>query len=140
MKKSNLSKDFSGQDPFLLFYGDQYMDSQIFEKIVGEFSENEYDGLISAKVMEDPTKWGILKSNSEGLLEKIIEKPPDDRYGNLANAGVYIFNQDIFDETVKKMFIEHGDFLSEYYKRNNVIPRKLDKEEYLKSTNLITKK
>lgn len=94
---TNLSKNFAGQDPFLLFYGDQYMDSQIFEKIVSEFSINRYDGLITAKQMQDPTKWGILKSNDEGLLEKIIEKPPDDRYGNLANAGVYIFNQDIFE-------------------------------------------
>ncbi len=94
---TNLAKNFAGQDPFLLFYGDQYMDSQIFEKVVSEFSTNKYDGLISAKHMQDPTKWGILKSNDEGLLEKIIEKPPDNRYGNLANAGVYIFNQDIFE-------------------------------------------
>jgi len=94
---TDLAKDFTGQDPFLLFYGDQYMDSQIFEKVVNEFSTNKYDGLISAKHMQDPTKWGILKSGDEGLLEKIIEKPPDNRYGNLANAGVYIFNQDIFE-------------------------------------------
>ena len=94
---TDLAKDFTGQDPFLLFYGDQYMDSQIFEKVVNEFSTNKYDGLISAKHMQDPTKWGILKSDAEGLLEKIIEKPPDNRYGNLANAGVYIFNQDIFE-------------------------------------------
>jgi len=94
---TDLAKDFTGQDPFLLFYGDQYMDSQIFEKVVNEFSTNKYDGLISAKHMQDPTKWGILKSDDEGLLEKIIEKPPDNRYGNLANAGVYIFNQDIFE-------------------------------------------
>jgi len=94
---TNLAKEFAGQDPFLLFYGDQYMDSQIFEKVVDEISTNKYDGLISAKHMQDPKKWGILKSDNEGLLEKIIEKPPDDRYGNLANAGVYIFNQDIFE-------------------------------------------
>jgi bifunctional UDP-N-acetylglucosamine pyrophosphorylase/glucosamine-1-phosphate N-acetyltransferase len=94
---TNLAKDFAGKDPFLLFYGDQYMDSQIFEKIVTDFSANTYDGLISAKNMEDPKKWGILKSTNDGFLEKIIEKPPDNRYGNLANTGVYIFNQGIFE-------------------------------------------
>ena len=94
---TNLAKDFAGKDPFLLFYGDQYMDSQIFEKVVDEYSTNKYDGLISAKFMKDPKKWGILKSSNDGFLEKIIEKPPDDRFGNLANAGVYIFNQDIFE-------------------------------------------
>ena len=107
---TNLSKDFAGQDPFLLFYGDQYMDSQIFEKIVSEYSTNQYDGIISAKNMQDPTKWGILKSDDKGLLEKIIEKPLDNRYGNLANAGVYIFNQDIFEGIAKTEKSVRGEY------------------------------
>ena len=107
---TNLVKDFAGQDPFLLFYGDQYMDSQIFEEIVNEFSTNSYDGLISAKYMEDPKKWGILKSNNDGFLEKIIEKPSDDRFGNLANAGVYIFNQDIFEGIAKTEKSIRGEY------------------------------
>jgi len=107
---TNLSKDFASQDPFLLFYGDQYMDSQIFEKIISDFNTNKYDGLITAKQMQDPTKWGILKSDEEGLLEKIIEKPPDDRYGNLANAGVYIFNQDIFEGIANTEKSVRGEF------------------------------
>ena len=107
---TNLSKDFAGQDPFLLFYGDQYMDSQIFEKIVSEYSTSQYDGIISAKNMQDPTKWGILKSDDKGLLEKIIEKPLDNRYGNLANAGVYIFNQDIFEGIAKTEKSVRGEY------------------------------
>ena len=57
--------------------------------------------------------------------------------GERPTTNLTEFNQQIFDETVKKMYEEHGDFLKEYYKRNNVIPRKLDDDEYLKSTNLV---
>lgn len=57
--------------------------------------------------------------------------------GERSTTNMTQFNQDIFEETVKKMFEDHGDFLAEYYKRNNVTPRKLDKDEYIKSNNLI---
>ncbi len=124
---TNLAKNFAGQDPFLLFYGDQYMDSQIFNKVVSEFSSNNYDGLISAKNMEDPKKWGILKSDKDGFLEKIIEKPPDNRYGNLANAGVYIFNQDIFEGIAKTEKSIRGE-----YELTDSIQYLIDKKKKIK--------
>lgn len=49
------------------------------------------------------------------------------------------FNEQIFLETTKRMFDDNGDFLLDYYKRNGVEPRVLDKEEYLKVTNLVPK-
>lgn len=57
--------------------------------------------------------------------------------GERPTTNMTEFNQQIFDETVKKMYEKHGDFLKEYYKRNGVEPRKLDDDEYLKSTNLV---
>lgn len=48
------------------------------------------------------------------------------------------FNQQIFEDTVKRMFEENGDFLTKYYKDNgiNIELLKKDKMEYLKSSNL----
>ncbi|MCK5624955.1 glycosyltransferase family 2 protein [Candidatus Pacearchaeota archaeon] len=60
--------------------------------------------------------------------------------GERSTTNMTQFNQDIFEETVKKMFEEHGDFLSKYYKDNNVEPKKLNEDEYIKSTNLVSKK
>ena len=57
--------------------------------------------------------------------------------GERPTTNMTQFNQGVFVDTVKRMYEEHGDFLSKYYKDNNVEPRKLYKEEYLKSTNLI---
>lgn len=46
------------------------------------------------------------------------------------------FNEQMFEEYTKKLYEEKGDFLKEYYKRCNVVPRVLSKDEYLKTTNL----
>ncbi|MHA1718443.1 MAG: bifunctional sugar-1-phosphate nucleotidylyltransferase/acetyltransferase [Promethearchaeota archaeon] len=107
---TNLAKEFAKQMPFLLFYGDQYMDSKIFKILINEYLKNEYNGVIAAKKMPDPTKWGILKTNNAGILENIVEKPPDDRYGNLANAGVYIFDNLIFEGIAKTKKSQRGEY------------------------------
>lgn len=49
-------------------------------------------------------------------------------------------NQKIFDETVKKMFEDNGDFLKDYYKRLRVKPRKLSNIELASQFNLVGNK
>ncbi len=49
-------------------------------------------------------------------------------------------NQKVFEESVKRMYDKHGDFLSKYYTMYGIEPRKLEKDEYLKVTNLVSKK
>ncbi len=94
---TNLAKEFVGDNPFILIYGDLFMDKNIFQSIISTFNENDFEGIIAAKEMPDPSKWGILKIDTEGNLQEIIEKPPDDRFGYLANAGLYIFTPKIFE-------------------------------------------
>ncbi len=93
---ANLAKDFSKNQPFLLAYGDLFVHQAAVHQIIHNYTENAHDGAILGQSVSDPTKFGILKLNSDGFLEKIIEKPPDDRYGNLINAGIYILPPDIF--------------------------------------------
>lgn len=50
------------------------------------------------------------------------------------------FNQEIFEATTKKMFEEHGDFITRYNEENNIKPRERTKGEYIKSINLVSKK
>jgi bifunctional UDP-N-acetylglucosamine pyrophosphorylase/glucosamine-1-phosphate N-acetyltransferase len=72
------------------------MDGGVYTKVLEAYNANDCDAVITALKVPDPSKFGILKASEEGYLESIIEKPPDDRYGNLANAGVYIFPKEIF--------------------------------------------
>lgn len=48
------------------------------------------------------------------------------------------FNQQIFEETVKRMFEDNGDFIDAYNKRYNIIPKERTKGELSKSTNLVS--
>lgn len=50
------------------------------------------------------------------------------------------FNQKIFEETTKKMYEEHGNFIEDYYKRLKIEPKVYTKEELKKETNLVSNK
>ncbi|MDD4151212.1 MAG: sugar phosphate nucleotidyltransferase [Candidatus Gracilibacteria bacterium] len=76
---------------FLLLNGDSIFDYSDLEKIAN-FSS--YGCLVQE--VEDPSKYGIFKQDNSGLALEIIEKP-ENFVGNLANLGVYKFNDKIFD-------------------------------------------
>lgn len=94
---AGLAKDFIKDDDFLMMYGDLYADPDIYKLILNKYRENHYEGLITLLKVKNTQDYGIITLNSQGLVKKIIEKPtPEQNAGNLANAGIYIFNQLIF--------------------------------------------
>lgn len=50
------------------------------------------------------------------------------------------FNQTIMETNIKQMFEEHGDFITKYNKKINVIPKDRTRTELLKSSNLVYRK
>ncbi|MFX1389336.1 MAG: bifunctional sugar-1-phosphate nucleotidylyltransferase/acetyltransferase [Promethearchaeota archaeon] len=94
---ANYAKDYV-EEEFLMMYGDLFVDPEIFKFIIQKYKEHKYEGLITLLSVNNPQDYGIIKLNSKNLVEDIIEKPSiDKQVGNLANAGIYIFNQLIFD-------------------------------------------
>lgn len=110
---ANYAKDFINEEPFILMYGDLLVDPEIFKKALQKFSETKHEGLITLLEVSNPQDYGIITLNSNGLVEKITEKPsPDLKLGNLANAGIYIFNPLIFKaiEKTKKSSRKEYEF------------------------------
>ena len=105
------AKDFVKDTPFLLMYGDLITDPKIFKDILEKFNETKIDGLITLLKVNNPQDYGIITLNSDDFVEKIIEKPsPELNLGNLANAGIYIFNPMIFkaiEKTTKSVRNEY---------------------------------
>ena len=95
---TNNARNFINDDnPFLMMYGDLLVDPSVFKEITRKFADNKTEGLISLLEVDNPQNYGIISLNSKGYVEKIIEKPsPDQKVGNLANAGIYIFDPMIF--------------------------------------------
>ena len=120
---TSYAKEFiNDEEPFLMMYGDLFVDPEIFKVILQKYRENKVEGLISLLEVKNPQDYGIISLNSKDLVEKIIEKPaPDQNAGNLANAGIYIFNQLIFDaiEQTQKSIRNEYEFLEKlnYIKR-----------------------
>ena len=92
------AKDFVGDDDFFLMYGDLLTDPQVFKDILEIYQKSSCEGLISLFEVNNPQEYGIISLSNEGYVEKISEKPSIDlNLGNLANAGIFIFNPLIFE-------------------------------------------
>ncbi len=91
------AKDFVKDDTILMMYGDILVDPIIFKELVEKFHDSKTEGLISLIEVSNPQEFGIITLNSNGYVEKITEKPsPELNLGNLANAGIFIFDSLIF--------------------------------------------
>ena len=93
----NCAKDFVGDDDFFLMYGDLLTDPFVYKEVLEAYEKSSCAGLISLFEVDKPQEYGIISLNNEAYVEKITEKPPVDiNLGNLANAGIFIFNSTIF--------------------------------------------
>ncbi len=96
------AKDFVKDEPFLLIYGDLVTEPLIFKEIIEKFNETKPKGIISLLKVQNPQDYGIISLNSDGFVEKVTEKPaPELKLGNLANAGIYVFDPLIFEAIEK---------------------------------------
>lgn len=108
---ANYAQNFIKDYPFLMMYGDIFVDSEVFKRIIQYYNDSNCDGVITLFEVNNPQDYGIITLNSEGFVEKITEKPSADlKVGNLANAGIFIFNEMIFeaiDKTEKSIRNEY---------------------------------
>ncbi|MBD3193623.1 MAG: NTP transferase domain-containing protein [Candidatus Lokiarchaeota archaeon] len=92
------SRDFVGNDSFLMMYGDLLVESSLFNIIIEKFGKSNSEGLITLLEVNNPQNYGIISLDPEGYVTKITEKPPAElNLGNLANAGIYLFKPSIFE-------------------------------------------
>ncbi len=54
--------------------------------------DNHSDGNIWVKEVDDPSKYGVVKTDSRGIISDFIEKPKD-KISNKAIIGIYYFKQ-----------------------------------------------
>ncbi len=107
----NYAKDFVEDEPFLLTYGDLMIDPKIFKEVLENFNETKIEGLMSLLEVNNPQDYGIVSLKSDGFVENITEKPvPELNLGNLANAGIYIFDPLIFKAIEKTEKSLRGEY------------------------------
>ncbi len=89
-----VSKDFLGDDDFLMYLGDNLISVDLKE-FVDEFRAGNYDAYVLLTSVDDPTRFGVVVLK-EGKIVEIVEKPKVPP-SNLAIVGVYLFTNKIFE-------------------------------------------
>ncbi len=84
------AKDFV-KGHFIVLNGDMLVSTEHIRHLVSR----DEDAIISVKKVEDPSHFGVIETDGE-MVTKIIEKPTNPPT-DLANAGIYLFNDIIFD-------------------------------------------
>jgi len=96
----SLCKDFVGEDPFIVYLGDNMLQNGI-KQYLEEFTKNNYDAMVLLKEVEDPRRFGVAQFDEKGKLIKLIEKPKEPP-SNYALIGIYFLKPIIF-EAIKEL-------------------------------------
>ncbi len=77
-------------EPFILVYGDLYIDKKVLKKIV-----EKKPPIMSLTRVENPREYGVVVTRDDYIID-IIEKPSYEPPSNMINAGVYYLTPEIF--------------------------------------------
>jgi dTDP-glucose pyrophosphorylase len=111
-KAPELAKEFVGNSPFLLTYGDILVRPETYQQMVERFGEGQFAGVLTVTGSEDVTKGGLVFFDDAFCLKRLVEKPTPEQIAQLRregwlpagatawyNAGIYIFRPLVFDFT-----------------------------------------
>lgn len=108
-KVVDLAREFVGDSPFVLGYGDILVDARNYTKIVD--LTDDVDAIISVKRGEDVSKGGAVFLDADMNLVDLREKPqPGEPTSPWYNAGLYAFRPSIFQFTAKLERSPRGEF------------------------------
>lgn len=102
------------RDKFLVMMGDDLYTKKDLNNLL------KHELAILGYEVDDPSKFGVIKSNKKGHMVDVIEKPKNMKKA-LANVGVYVLNRNFFNydlvsigngeyglpQTMAKMAIDH---------------------------------
>ena len=105
----DLARDFVGDTPFVLSYGDILVDPTNYKRVVS-LPEN-VEAIVTVTRGEDVSKGGAVYLNQQMALIDIREKSTPDRATSpWYNAGLYAFRPSIFEFTAQLKLSPRGEY------------------------------
>ncbi len=89
-----ISRDFLGDDRFVMFLGDNVIQGGISD-LIRDFADNDWNSQIVLKEVENASSYGVAVLRQDQSIEQLIEKP-EVPPSNLALVGIYMFDSNIF--------------------------------------------
>jgi glucose-1-phosphate thymidylyltransferase len=90
-----ISRDFLGDDRFVMFLGDNCIQGGI-SPLIEQFGRSDYNAQIVLKRVADPRSFGVAELDDEGRIVQLVEKPREPR-SDLALVGIYMFDRQIWE-------------------------------------------
>ncbi|RME49223.1 MAG: glucose-1-phosphate thymidylyltransferase [Caldilineae bacterium] len=90
-----ISRDFLGDDRFVMFLGDNVIQGGI-SGLIAEFAESNYNSQIVLTRVKEPQHYGVAELGEDRRIVRLIEKPKDPP-SDLALVGIYMFDHHIFE-------------------------------------------
>ena len=86
-------------DDFILVYGDLLFGPDAVKNVLQSYKRGKTVAVIGVVPVDKPESYGIIELDEEKKVKRIVEKPAAGKApSNLANAGVYVLSQEIFDK------------------------------------------
>jgi dTDP-glucose pyrophosphorylase len=105
----DLARDFVGESPFVLAYGDILVDPANYRAIVD--LADEVEAIVTVTRGEDVSKGGAVIVNERMEVVDIREKsPPGETTSPWYNAGLYVFRPSIFEFTARLTPSPRGEY------------------------------
>ena len=84
---------------FVLIYGDLLFGQDAVIQVLSQFKKGKTAAVMGVVPVDRPENYGIIEQDSEGKVKRLVEKPAAGKApSNLANAGIYAFSKDVFDQ------------------------------------------
>lgn len=90
-----ISRDFLGDDRFVMFLGDNVIQGGI-STLIREFADGGWNSQIVLTKVAEPQHYGVAVLDDSGRVTKLVEKPKDPP-SDLALVGIYMFDKHVFD-------------------------------------------
>ena len=90
-----ISRDFLGDDKFVMYLGDNVIQGGINE-LVDQFEQSDWNAQIVLTEVEEPQHYGVAELSEERRVTRLVEKPREPR-SNLALVGIYMFDERVHE-------------------------------------------
>ncbi len=90
-----ISRDFLGDDRFVMFLGDNVIQGGI-SPLIKQFADSEWNSQIVLTEVSQPEQYGVAELDENGRIVQLIEKPKQPP-SNLALVGIYMFDHHVFE-------------------------------------------
>lgn len=90
-----ISRDFLGDDRFVMFLGDNVIEGGI-SGLITQFATSAWNSQIVLTEVEEPQHYGVAELNEQQRIVRLVEKPRVPA-SKLALVGIYMFDAHIFE-------------------------------------------